>query len=211
MTYNLTLNQVKMIEWGLSIKAGLLMCKMVTLSSWATGVMVEGDIYYVLYRSKIKEEIPILGNSASTISKYLNELLDKALIDRVNENAEPAYKLTAKGKEWISDTQETNDAEISPVKRQRDSLSLGVEVRLEDVSDEYKKELNIRCYEYCKANKIKDSELSIFANWHLSKGTTCTNWYRAFIMWCKRGEKNQKNIKKENNTRGDLSGNGDNF
>lgn len=213
MTYSLNLNQTKMVEWGLSIKAGILMCKMVTLSSWATGVKVDEDIYYVLYRSKIKEELPILGNSVTTVTKYLAELIDKDLIDRVNENSEPAYKLTCKGKEWLSTTPKANDAEISPEKKQKDPLSLGVEMKIEDVDDEYKEKLHLKCYEYCQENGIKVSELKAFANWHMAKGTKYINWYRAFITWCSRDTKNKKTKANgsETNKRGDLTGAGDNF
>jgi len=208
--YSLTLNQVKMVEWDLSVKAGLLMCVMTTLSSWATPVVQGSEVYYILYRDKIIVDIPLIGKSRTTISKFLKELKEKDLIEVVNENFTPAYRLTSKGREWLSDRKNSNSGEISPVKKTKKELSLSSEMALEDVGEEYQKLLHLKCYEYCKENNIRYEEMLAFASWHIAKGTLYKNWYRAFIVWCSRDRKSK--IRKTNvGTRGDLTGKGDNF
>jgi len=212
MTYNLNLNQVKMVEWDLSVKASILMCGMVSLSSWATAQTYDNEVYYVLYRSKIMAMFPVLGKSMPTISKYIAELESKDLIESTNKNFQPAYRLTAKGKEWVGINKNPNGAEISPEKENKKPMSLAHEVPLEDVGEEYQKLLETKCYEYCKTNNIRFEEMKAFSSWHIAKGTTYKNWYQAFVNWCNRDTTKKKNSNVgEKNTRGKLDGSGDCF
>lgn len=108
MTYNIAINQLKMMEWDLSFKACAILHKMVDLSSWADAIHVEKKTYYVLYRNKMLEELPCLGAALSTVSKYIQELEQKKIIESINKSTVPAYRLTAKGREWISDSKNEN-------------------------------------------------------------------------------------------------------
>lgn len=193
-----------MVEWKLSFKAGALMSQMANLSSWATPITSESGVYYTLYRQKIKEELPVLGLNNETISKYIQELETKNLIESINKNTIPSYRLSAKGKEWVSSTLKSNggekcdkeESEISPVKKEEKvtafTFTLSRNKSFDNLPQEYKEKLKMACHTYAGEEGIPTVEYETFADWHSAKGSEFKNWGSAFKNWCKKYTKYTK-------------------
>ncbi len=197
MTYSIYINQKKAMEWDLSLKAAVLLSQMSILHSWAKPVVYDDETYFMLFRAKIAKELPILGKSKATISSYIRELEDKELIESIDKNSTPAYRLTSKGNEWTSDSTNTDEGEnqkeeeIAPEKekkRKRPYFSLSKPTIYEDLSEEYKKNLVEACKIRAEKEGLDLSEVGEFVNWHASKGTLFKDWSRGFVTWCKKHE-----------------------
>jgi len=192
MTYNIAINQVKAIEWDLSLRACCGMSKFVDLSTWATPVIVESKVYYILYRSKLLEEIPIVGKSLSVASKIIKELEEKEIIESINKSTTPAYRLTDKGLEWVSDTkkEKTKGAEKKDSsKKEKFTFRLKRELEFDDLSREYTDFLKAGCEIYAKENGISQIEYTDFVNQKKSVGKAHKDWASAFKTWCSNAKK----------------------
>jgi len=186
------------MEWNLTFKACALFAKMVDLATWATAVTTDdGEVYYILYRTKMHEELPCLGSSVTTISKYIKELEDKKLIESIQKKTRPAYRLTAKGKEWVSEKTNTNvgenkkskKKEISPEKEKEDgkfTFNLKKKSEYINLSTLYKENLRLACQVYAEKEKIDLEEVGYFIDWHSSKGTLFKDWGAGFKSWCRK-------------------------
>lgn len=195
MTYAVHLNQVKIIEWNLSFKAAALLSQMSVLSSWAKPVSKNGEVYYILYRKKILKELPTLGRSVATISKYIKELEDKGLIESINKNIDPAYRLSEKGKEWVSSTNEVKKNENSQ-KDEEFTFDLKKKSSYDQLSEEYLFYLSVCCKNYAKEVNIPEDEYESFIDYYAARGTLYKNWGKAFKSWCHKYKKdNPKNSK----------------
>ncbi|MFW9627663.1 MAG: hypothetical protein ACMV1K_13135 [Sulfurospirillum sp.] len=192
MTFSIYLNQPKMLEWDLSFKAGILLSKMAELSSWATPITIENEVYYMLFRKKIQSELPLLGKNFSSISKTISELESKSLIESIQKNSTPAYRLSAKGKQWLTasinandgESSNDNNSEISPEKKAKFTFDLKMKRGYSLLSQEYKENLEYVCQEYAKNSNIPADEFGAFVDWHSAKGTLHQDWSKAFKYWC---------------------------
>lgn len=197
MTYSLYVNQPKAIEWGLSVKASLLMSKMADLSSWAVPVVLKEakeEIYYLLYRAKIEEELPLLG-TLRTITRILAELEDKEIIESILKNSTPAYRLTAKGKTWLSDSKKANGGE-NEKERKKGYFELSYKTQYTKLKDKYKDDLKLSCEQHAKQNKIPVEQFEDFIVNAQAKGVPYKDWGKGFIHWCNNWKK--WNVKKTN-------------
>lgn len=187
----------------ISKNALFLMIELETLSTWARAVVVKDEenkteeVYYYLTISKILEDIPMLSSKAS-ISRALGELEEKEIIESVNKNTNyPAYRLTEKGKEWGNFTGETKTEEKNP-KTKNKKLTLPHSTRLENLSEEYKKELQEECFAYSQKNEIDYEEtFQAFVNWHKARGTRFVNWLSVYHTWCNKAIKDKKTKPKD--------------
>lgn len=211
MTYNININQLKAKEWDLSLKACFGMCKMADLSSWANPVIVDEKVYYVLYRSKLLEEIPLVGKSPTTASRIIKELEDKDIIESVNKATTPAYRLTDKGREWLSDSvqEKTNGGEKETLDKSKEkptkfSFRLKADVEYEDLSDDYKGYLKSGCMAYLSGIGLKASTYEDFVNKNKSTGKSYKDWRSAFKTWCSNAIRYGAKVSKksENNSNG---------
>lgn len=192
MTFNLNVNQIKAKEWDLSLRTSLAMCKFVDLSSWAQALHVDGKTYYIFYRSKLLEEVPLVGTSLPTASKIIKELEEKEIIESTHKATTPAYRLTDKGREWISDTpySKPNDGEISnDGEKEQFTFRLKRELEYDDLTDEYKKYLKTGSLKYAKEQDLAASEYDDFINFKKSDGVSHKNWASAFKRWCSNARK----------------------
>jgi len=188
VTYNININQIKAIEWKLSIKAALTMSKLSDLSSWAEAVFLDGKTYHILYRSKLLEELPILGKSLPTVSKALTELEEKEIIESIHKNTAPAYRLTDKGREWVSDTSKPKNGE----KSKKFSFRLKRDLEYDDLDAQYKENLKNGAMKYIEESNAKRSTFDDFINHRKSKGIAYKNWASAFKMWVANSKKYEK-------------------
>jgi len=189
MTHTLIINQVKALEWNLSLKESVVMSKMVDLSTWATAVYHEKKVYYVLYRSKLWEEIPLLGKNEKSAGFVLQYLEEKGLIESINKFTTPAFRITDKGREWTStkvstalidkENKKTNGGE-----NKRFTFRLEEELEYDDLEDKYKRFLEHWCKEYALKYKVSEDEFEGFVSQKKSIGKAHKDWSAGFESWC---------------------------
>ena len=207
MTYNIAINQVMMMKWDLSFKACAILHKMVDLSSWADAIHVDKKTYYVLYRNKMLDELPCIGTSLSTVSKYIQELEQKKIIESVNKSTVPAYRLTTKGRQWISDTknEKTNDGENKDeiVKPKKFTFRLTKDTEYPNLTLEYQENLKKGALVYAAAKAIPEIEYENFLNFKKSGGKKHKDWASAFKTWCSNYHKWNKEDQNKNSNGGE--------
>jgi DNA-binding PadR family transcriptional regulator len=196
MTYWGIINYEKLMEWELGKTTVLLMPLFADLESWATRVKADkdsDDVYYLLFREKILEELPFLG-SISSISRAIKELEDKGIIKCINKNSTPAYCLTEKGLSWKrkkkdfvesnSELKKTQDRIKVKIEKEKNPLSLQRKTKLRDLTDSFIVELSKYCLSYAKKTNIDAEQFDVFMNYHSSKGSEFLDWTGAFRNWC---------------------------
>lgn len=102
MRYTHSINQVKCIEWGLTLNQGALMDIINQASSWADAEIVNNQVYYWMSRNKIIDEIPLAYSQADTVYRSLKILAKKGLINYVKKGKKDLISMTEKGRTWNS-------------------------------------------------------------------------------------------------------------
>lgn len=102
MQYHLIINQQKAIEWGLDLKLAGLFAFLYEVPSWATSVNVGGETWFWISRSKILEEVPVLGVTKNSVYRYMKALEEKGLIVLGKDKSigMTLIQLTDKAREW---------------------------------------------------------------------------------------------------------------
>ena len=100
MRYSSLINNSKCLEWGLNPSQGALFDLLNQLSSWASTIIIEDEIYYHISRNKILEELPVYYKRTDTIYRHFKDLHKKGLIVYNKYNKKDIVYLTKKGKTW---------------------------------------------------------------------------------------------------------------
>lgn len=185
-------NQAKYLEWGLNKNEASLLDFMCTLSSWANISIVDGKKYFLLYIDKILNELPILG-SRSSVSRALNGLEKKDLVESINKRSRPSYRVTEKGKEWVQKPSKDIETAKRANKKKNFSFDLGKPTKFADLSDEYEKYLKLAAEKYLNENNIHCTTFRQFRHYYLAKGTKYSNWSPVFKEWVFVAQTKEKN------------------
>lgn len=100
MQYNITINQVKALAWGLNPPQALLFSFVYGCPSWAQAVEIDGQVYFFLAKGKICEELPLLTDKPDTAYRLLKQLKDKGLLLLTSQGRRTLVALTELGKTW---------------------------------------------------------------------------------------------------------------
>lgn len=103
MKYNIVINQVKSIEWGLTTSESILYAWLYELPSWAEKMIYEGESYYYASRNLAIQEVPIVSSRIDTIYRLYKSLQKKNIIVLVSVSGKDYISITEKGKEWYND------------------------------------------------------------------------------------------------------------
>ena len=101
MKYTSTINNVKCVEWGLTLSQAFLVELLVFSAAWAQRETVDGVDYYWVSRNKVLDEIPNAFKTADTVYRALLVLNEKGVIEYKKLGRKDIFRLTDKGKEWI--------------------------------------------------------------------------------------------------------------
>lgn len=116
MQFNVLINQVKALEWGLNAQQAMLFAFIYEVPSWARPVIVEQKTYYAISKEKIVTELPLLTDKPDTAYRMLKAL---ELIDVINLSHTPKItliRITDKGRQWNkSEKYPSNIGKISEV------------------------------------------------------------------------------------------------
>lgn len=100
MKYNIIINQVKSLEWGLNISEAILFSWIYELPSWADKIIKENETYFYASRCKAVDEIPLLSKKPDTIYRIYKSLVSKNLIKMISIDKKEYINITGKGKQW---------------------------------------------------------------------------------------------------------------
>ena len=112
MKYNLSINQVKSIEWELTTSEAILFSWIYELPSWADKIEYQSKTYYFASRHLACKEIPIVSDKADTIYRIYKKLQEKNLIETISFQKKDYVCLTKKGQEWYNDNYSEKNPEL---------------------------------------------------------------------------------------------------
>lgn len=104
MRFNLYINQVMVLEWGLNLAQAAVFSVLNEASNWADSTVFDGDVYYWFSKSKLIDELPMVTDKPDTAVRHMAALEKAGLILRrviVENNKTFVYvAITEKGKQW---------------------------------------------------------------------------------------------------------------
>ena len=100
MKYTINIDQVKSLEWGLTLSEAALFSFVYALPSWAEQMHIGGQTWYFGSRNKAVQEVPIITDKADTIYRLYKSLQAKGLIEWQKFGEKDVIRLTDKAKEW---------------------------------------------------------------------------------------------------------------
>lgn len=101
MRYTSTINNLKCIEWDLTLSQAFLLDILIISDLWAKRETVDGIDYRWVSRNKVLEEIPHAFKTADTVYRSLKNLSEKGVIEYVKLGKKDLIRFTDKGKEWV--------------------------------------------------------------------------------------------------------------
>ena len=102
MKYFPQFNQLKALEWNLSLGEAHVFGWLYECASWADSLILGGHTFYFASRNKCLKEMPILSRKGNpdTIYRHYKSLQAKGLISLKKLDSKDYVALTQKGKEW---------------------------------------------------------------------------------------------------------------
>lgn len=101
MRYTSTINNLKCVEWDLTLSQAFLLDILIISDLWAKRETVNGIDYRWVSRNKVLEEIPHAFKTADTVYRSLKNLAEKGVIEYVKLGKKDLIRFTNKGKEWV--------------------------------------------------------------------------------------------------------------
>lgn len=101
MRYTSTINNLKCVEWGLTLSQAFLLDILIVSDLWAKRETVDEVDYRWVSRNKILDEIPHAYKTADMVYRSLKDLAKKGIIDYRKLGKKDLIKFTEKGKEWV--------------------------------------------------------------------------------------------------------------
>lgn len=101
MRYTSTINNIKCIEWDLSLNQAFLMDILIIADLWAKRETINDVDYRWVSRNKVVEEIPHAYKTADRVYRSLKDLAEKGVIDYKKLGKKDLVRITEKGKEWV--------------------------------------------------------------------------------------------------------------
>lgn len=125
MQFSIYLNQPRALEWGLNLPQACFFSFLFEVPSWATPLVIDGQVWYSVGKQKLMDELPILTDKADTIKRYMKSLEGFGLIERKTQyrgvDSIPLFRLTDKARCWNrtddyqpADTPQSQNSEKNP-------------------------------------------------------------------------------------------------
>lgn len=144
MRYTSTINNLKCVEWDLSLSQAFLVDLLVYAPHWADKVSIGNSTYYWISRNKVLDEIPHVFKTADTVYRALKALAEKGIIDYRKSGKKDIVRVTNKGKEWIFKSLPVADEKLGKKINLESDLDVNSEINPKKLGykSEYKSELN---------------------------------------------------------------------
>ena len=112
MRYNLYINQVKALEWKLTLSESIMFGYIAESIGWKKKFMLSGVLYYWMAKTKVIKDIPLLTDKPDTVYSIYKSLHKKGLIVYKNYKKKDLIALTPKGISWHNKNSDSNPSEI---------------------------------------------------------------------------------------------------
>ena len=112
MKYSSTINNIKCLEWDLTLSQAFLLDLLTYAPHWAQTEKLNGVDYYWVSRNKVLDEIPNAFKTADTVYRALKELDQKGVIEHQKLGRKDMVRFTEKGLEWVFKTAPTPDLKL---------------------------------------------------------------------------------------------------
>ncbi|MFD0763005.1 hypothetical protein ACFQZW_13015 [Lutibacter aestuarii] len=119
MRYNIIINQLQCVKYGLNEKQGALMDLIGQLNTWADSEIIANKVYYNLSYSKIIAELPLIFKVKDTVYRSVLILKKIGLIEvkKIGRSNKNYVRLTPKGKLYFrvgNKSEPKQGSEINP-------------------------------------------------------------------------------------------------
>ena len=104
MKYSSTINNIKCLEWDLTLSQAFLLDLLTYAPHWAQTEKLNGIDYCWVSRNKVLDEIPNAFKTADTVYRALKELHQKGVIEHQKLGRKDMVRFTEKGLEWVFKT-----------------------------------------------------------------------------------------------------------
>lgn len=122
MRYSLYVNQVKSLEWKLTLSEAIILDYIVRTLAWKSTFYIDGKLYYWISRTKVIQDMPIITEKPDTIYNIFKSLHKKGLIVYLKQNAKDLIHITKKSAGWEFDKNsdlnpnEIDNSDLNPKK-----------------------------------------------------------------------------------------------
>lgn len=117
MKYSIQINQIKAVEWDLTMSETIVFSWLYELPSWADKYENNGISYYHASRKLAIQELPLVSDKDNTFYSIYKNLQEKNLVDYKKIDNKDYIAITEKGKEWyFSDLNQTLGKKSEPLK-----------------------------------------------------------------------------------------------
>ncbi|WP_423820865.1 hypothetical protein V5738_11025 [Salinisphaera sp. SPP-AMP-43] len=100
MQFTVSIDQTRVLEWGLSCSEAVLFAFIYTLPSWAESRVIDGVTHSYVTKQKILRELPMLTDKPDTVYRHLKSLRDKGLVTMTRQEGAMFVAVTSKGQAW---------------------------------------------------------------------------------------------------------------
>ncbi len=104
MTYNININQEKLLEHQLNITQWMVLSVIANAPTWTDTVVKDKEVYFWTARQLITKELPILKLKNDTVYRVLKKLELLGFIDYEKQGKKDCTRLTKKGKNLFTST-----------------------------------------------------------------------------------------------------------
>jgi hypothetical protein len=117
MRYSLHVNQIKALEWKMTLTEAIVFDYIVRSAAWKEKFILNNKLYYWVAKSKVLTDLPIVTDKQDTIYNIYKSLEKKGLIEYEIHNKKDLISIKVSSKEWDfqknSDSNPTNNDENS--------------------------------------------------------------------------------------------------
>ena len=103
MQFNLSINQVKAVAWGLNAQQALLFAWLYEVPSWADSRQIDGHVFFNVAKTKIVAELPLLTDKPDTAYRLMKQLAKAGLIAMASCDNKTYMRLLPKARSWNRD------------------------------------------------------------------------------------------------------------
>jgi hypothetical protein len=100
MQYNSYIDNSFCLKHQLTIAQGALFDLFTRLHSWSEEVVIDGNVYWFISRTKVLDELPLVYTKTDTVYRHFKSFDEKGLIEYVKHQGKDCVRLTSEGKLW---------------------------------------------------------------------------------------------------------------
>ncbi len=111
MTYNININQEKLLEHQLNITQWMVLSVIANAPTWTDTIIKDNEVYFWTARQLISKELPILELKNDTVYRVLKKLALLGFIDYEKQGKKDCTRLTKQGKNLFTSTMSDSNNE----------------------------------------------------------------------------------------------------